>query len=108
MRIHVFEVFYVHKSRCFVIDYVYKREFADNYATSFVPVCHMQGGYDLVDVFDIVFVIFPQLKMVFRVIVVFYHVGGCYLILELVFCSLEAIIHLKSDKSCDQICERDH
>ena len=50
MRIHVFEEFYVHKSRCFVIDYVYKRKFADNYVTSFVPVCHMQGGYDLVDV----------------------------------------------------------
>ena len=50
MRIHVFEEFYVHKLRCFVIDYVYKREFTDNYVTSFVPVCHMQGGYDLVDV----------------------------------------------------------
>ena len=43
-----------------MIDYVYTREFADNYVTSFVPVCHMQGGYDLVDVFDNVFVIFPQ------------------------------------------------
>ena len=60
MRIHVFEEFYVHKSRCFVIDDVYKHEFADNYVTSFVPVCHMQGGYDLVDIFDNVFVIFPQ------------------------------------------------
>ncbi len=27
-------------------------KFADNYVTSFVPVCHMQGGYDLVDVFS--------------------------------------------------------
>ena len=42
MRIHVFEEFYVHKLRCFVIDDVYKREFAENYITSFVPVCHMQ------------------------------------------------------------------
>ena len=45
--------------------------------------------------------------MVFPVIVVFYHFGGCDLILELVFCSLEAIINLKSDKSSDQIRERD-
>ena len=44
--------------------------------------------------------------MVFPVIVVLI-VGGCDLILELVFCSLEAIINLKSDKSRDQICERD-
>ncbi len=44
-----------------MIDYVYKREFTHNYVTSFVPVGHMQGGvYDLVDVFDNVFVIFPQ------------------------------------------------
>ena len=50
MRIHVFEECYVHKLQCFVIDYVYKREFNDNYVTSCVPVCHVQGGYDLVDV----------------------------------------------------------
>jgi hypothetical protein len=31
------------------IDYVYNSR-----------VCHMQGGYDLVDSFDNVFVIFPQ------------------------------------------------
>ena len=41
-----------------MIDYVYKHEFTHNYVTSFVPA--MQGGYDLVDVFDNVFVIFPQ------------------------------------------------
>ena len=41
------------KSHCFVIDYVYKCEFADSYVTSLVPVCHMQGGYDLVDVLTI-------------------------------------------------------
>ena len=34
--------------------------------------------------------------------------GGCDLILELVVCSLESIINLKSDKSHDQIGERDH
>ena len=69
MSIHVFEEFYVHKSRCFVIDDVYKHEFADNYITSFVPVCHMQGGgYDLVDIFHNV--------LVFPVIVVIYHVCG--------------------------------
>ena len=45
--------------------------------------------------------------MVFPMIVVFYHVGGCDLILELVVCSLESIINLKSDKSRDQIRERD-
>ena len=45
--------------------------------------------------------------MVFPLIVVFYHVGGCDLILEVVFCSLVAIINLKSDKSRDQIRERD-
>jgi hypothetical protein len=45
--------------------------------------------------------------MVFLVIVVFIMWGGCDLILELVFFSLEAIINLKSDKSRDQICERD-
>jgi hypothetical protein len=39
--------------------------------------------------------------------VAFYHVGGCDLILELVVCSLESIINLKSDKSRDQIRERD-
>ena len=33
--------------------------------------------------------------------------GECYLILELAFCSLEAIINLKSDKSRDQIGEHD-
>ncbi len=44
VKIHVFEEFYVHKSRCFVIDYVYKCEFTHNYVTSFVPVGHMQGG----------------------------------------------------------------
>ncbi len=59
MRIHVFEEFYVHKS-CFVIDYVHKREFTENYVTSFVLVGHLQGSYDLVVVFYNVFVIFPQ------------------------------------------------
>ena len=60
-----------------MINYVYKGEFTDNYVTSFVPVCHMQGGYDLVDVFDNVFVIFPQCDDGFlSVIVVFYLVGG--------------------------------
>ena len=65
-------------------------------------------GYDLVDVFDNVFVIFPQCDDGFSGDCGFYHVGGgCDLILELVFFSLEANINLKSDKSRDQICERD-
>ena len=51
--------------------------------------------------------IFPQCDDGFSGDCGFYHVGGCDLILELVFCSLEAIINLKSDKSHDQICERD-
>ena len=53
------------------------------------------------------FVIFPQCDDGFSGYCGFYCVGGCDLILELVFCSLEAIINLKSDKSRDQICERD-
>ena len=53
------------------------------------------------------FVIFPQCDDGFSGDCGFYHVGGCDLILELVFCSLEAIINLKSDKSRDQIHERD-
>ncbi len=90
-----------------MIDYVYKHKFADNYVTSFVPVCHMQGGYDLVDVFDNVFVIFPQCDDGFP--------GDCGFLLwlgaltwfEISCFSLEAIINLKYDKSHDQIGEHD-
>ena len=80
MRIHAFEECYVHTLQCFVIDYVYKREFTDNHVTSFVPVCHMQGGYDLVDVFDNVFVIFPQCDDGFSGDCGFIMWGGCDLI----------------------------
>ncbi len=57
--------------------------------------------------FDNVFVIFPQCDDGFSNDCGFYHVGGCDLILELVVCSLESIINLKSDISRDQIRERD-
>jgi hypothetical protein len=63
----------------------------------------------LVDVFDNVFVIFPQCDDGFSRDCSFLSCGeGCALILELVVCSLEAIINLKSDKSHDQMRERDH
>ena len=61
----------------------------------------------MVDVFDNVFVIFPQCDDGFSGDCGFLSRVSCDLILELVFCSLEAIINLKSDKSRDQIHERD-
>ena len=76
VRIHVGENFMYIKLLCFVIDYEYKCEFADSYVTSLVPVCHMQGGYDLVDVLTMCLWFFHNVMMCFLAIVVFYHVGG--------------------------------
>ena len=75
-----FEEFYVHKSRCFVVDYVYKCEFTDNYVTSFVPLGHMQRGVMTWLMFlTMCLWFFHNVMMVFQMIGVFYHVGGLWL-----------------------------